>query len=124
MHEKYTNIPDTIELQHIGYNVTGTAAINLWGGETAFIDMGPICIEQTVKDDKELYDLIREHLNDNGFGCERILGAHVDIYAVYSNRDVYTSTKVYIEHLWLDKDKDIPTPESIKCNTEIYYYNK
>ena len=86
--------------------------------------MEPIYIEQAVKDAEALYDLIREDLNDNGFGCEKILGAHVDIYAVYSNRDVYTSTKVYIEHLWLDKDKDIPTPESIKQITEIYYYNK
>jgi hypothetical protein len=124
MSKKYTNIPDTITLNHMGYNVTGTVAINLWGGETAYIDMKPIYIEQAVKDAEALYDLIREGLNDNGFGCERILGAHVDIYAVYSNQDVYTSTKVYIGHLWLDKDKDIPTPESIKCNTEIYYYNK
>ena len=124
MTKKYTDIPDTITLNHMGYNVTGTVAINLWGGETAYIDMEPIYIEQAVKDAEALYDLIREDFNDNGFGCEKILGAHVDIYAVYSNRDVYTSTKVYIEHLWLDKDKDIPTPEAIKANTEIYYLNK
>lgn len=121
MNEKYTNIRDTLILHHTGYKVRGAVAINLWDGETKYINMEPLYIEQVVTDAEKLYDIVRESLIGNCFECDRILGASVSIYAVYSDYNGYKAAEVYVEHLWLDKDKDIPTPESIKQSTEIYY---
>jgi hypothetical protein len=68
-----------LSLQFRGYMVRGEATLHLWGGGEGFIDMKPSFIPK----DKLSHTLIKRSVNDNGFGCESITQAVVDIYKVY-----------------------------------------
>lgn len=68
-----------ISLQFRGYMVKGEAMLKLWGGEEGFIEMKPYFIPEN----KLSHTLIKRSVNDNGFGCEAITQAVVDIYKVY-----------------------------------------
>ena len=69
----------TLTLNQIGYLVTGTTTLNLWGGGTGDISMKPIELKElnTVE--------VLKAINDNGFGCESYDSAYVDIYRLYEN---------------------------------------
>lgn len=68
-----------LSLQFRGYMVKGEATLKLWGGDTGFIEMKPYFIPE----DKLSHTLIKQSINDNGFGCEAITQAVIDIYKVY-----------------------------------------
>lgn len=116
------NIKDKIELHFVGYQVEGEAVLEHWGGETGFIQMKPFNIDaDDISSEDELNEIIKSLINDNGFGCQRIMGAFIVLYAVYSNQDVYTGTKIYVKNYYLNKDV-IETPQKyIDMAEEMWY---
>lgn len=116
------NIKDKIELSFVGYHVEGEAVLQHWGGDTGFIQMKPFNIDaDDISSEDELNEIIKSLINDNGFGCERIMGAFIVLYAVYSNQDVYTGTKIHVKDYYLNKDV-IETPQKyIDLAEEMWY---
>lgn len=103
------NVKDKIELRFMGYHVEGGAVLQLWGGETSFIQMKPFDIDASnISNEDELNEIIKSLINDNGFGCQSIMGAFICLYANYSNEDVYTGTKIHIKDYYLNKDIETP----------------
>jgi hypothetical protein len=68
-----------VSLQFRGYIIRGEATLKLWGGGDGVIEMK----EYFIPEDKLSHTRIKRSLNDNGFGCEAITQAVVDIYRVY-----------------------------------------
>jgi hypothetical protein len=69
----------TLTLNQIGYLVTGTTTLNLWGGGQGEITMSPTELKELTTAN------VLESINDNGFGCESYAGACVDVYRLYEN---------------------------------------
>lgn len=68
-------------------------------------------------------EIIKSLINDNGFGCQNIMGAYIVLYANYSNKDVYCGTKIYLKNYYLNKDV-IETPEKyIKIAEDTWFAN-
>lgn len=67
----------TVTLKKVGYYVSGTADLTMWGGGNASIDMKPF--KTKTKSKKELL----AGINDNGFGVESINGAICDVYELF-----------------------------------------
>ena len=57
------------------YEVTGYALILTWGGTLGFIEM--------KKFHANSYSDIINGLNDNGFGCQRMIACFASVYACY-----------------------------------------
>lgn len=96
------NMPEKMELSLTGYYITGTAVIMLWGGGTSAIKMESFEIDSAnIESEEEFDEIIKSLLNDNGFGCERILGAYVRVYAKYTNNN--TSAKVFACDKYIEK---------------------
>lgn len=68
-----------LTLQFKGYKIKGEAHLILWGEDKGFIEMKPTFISA----DKLSHNEIKRAVNDNGFGCEKITSALVDIYKCY-----------------------------------------
>ena len=68
--------PETIEIKLRDYKIEGIVLIQLWGGKQATISMKPEFIKE---EPLTWFDV----LNDNGYGCEKILGGIISIYANY-----------------------------------------
>jgi hypothetical protein len=67
----------TLTLKKIGFTVKGTADLTLWGG-------GNACIEMKSFDVKKIdFKTLKENLNDNGFGVEKINGGICEVYENY-----------------------------------------
>jgi hypothetical protein len=68
-------------LEHTGYEVTGVALLNLWGGGQGRIRMTPTIIP--------IGSLTKENLlgciNDGQFGCESIASATLMVYDCYGS---------------------------------------
>jgi hypothetical protein len=75
----------SITLEKTGYVVKGTALLSLWGGGSGTIEMKPIYCNTLTK--------LETLLNDNGFGCESIDGAIVDIYENFQGYEIYKETR-------------------------------
>ncbi len=73
----------------IGIEITGIAILNMWGGGSGEIEMEKyfLPLEHITKD-----NIIR-CVNDNGFGCESIESATIDIELVYKDNNSYR--KIY-----------------------------
>lgn len=80
----------TITLKLTHYKVYGFADLTLWSGGHGCIEMKPIKIlQKSVLND----DLLIQNLNDNGFGCQSINGAIVNMYECYGTHEVYMDSK-------------------------------
>lgn len=66
-----------ITLKQVGYRITGTATLNLWGGGQGSIDIKPSILAELTTEG------VIKSINDNGFGCESFAGANVDISVLY-----------------------------------------
>lgn len=76
---------DTLTLKLIGYRFEGTACIIDWYDQTGFIKMKSFEIFlEDVEDPNNLLDIVRDNLNDNGFGCQHIKGAILSKWGIYS----------------------------------------
>jgi hypothetical protein len=69
----------SITLEHTGYTVKGVATIALWGGGQGSIEMKTSFIPKKELSRTSLMGCI----NDNGFGCEAIIGARIWVYDNY-----------------------------------------
>ena len=69
----------TLTLKQVGYLITGTVTLNLWGGGTGDIDMKPIEIEELNTSN------VLSAINDNGFGCESYDSACISIYRLFED---------------------------------------
>lgn len=77
-----TEITKTKTVHLTGIEIRGEAVLNLWGGGQGSIEIEPyfLPLQHATKDN------ILRCVNDNGFGCESIEQADIDIYSVYSDR--------------------------------------
>jgi hypothetical protein len=57
------------------YEVSGYALILDWSGNIGFIEMKRFCVKS--------YSDIESGLNDNGFGCQRMIACFASVYACY-----------------------------------------
>lgn len=80
----------TLKLTEI--EISGTATLNLWGGGSGSIEME----KYKLPVDKATKDNILRCVNDNGFGCESIQSAEIDISANYQGKKVYMRT-LYVD---------------------------
>ena len=70
---------NAITLKQVGYKISGTATLNLWGGGQGEIEMKEY--QTKTKKDAE----ILKGINDNGFGCESIEKVKVFISKLYEH---------------------------------------
>ena len=89
----------SITLNFTDYVIKGIADVKSWGGGNACIEMTPFHV-------KNLKD-IKDNLNDNGFGVEKINGAICNVFRNYQGALIYSRT------LHIGK---------VSENTEEYYY--
>ena len=71
----------------------------------------PFDIEATdISNEEELNENIKSLINDNGFGCQSIMGAYIVLSANYSNKDVCIGgIKIHVKDYYLNKDvKETP----------------
>ena len=82
-----------VTLKQVGYVVTGESTLNLWGGGQGSISIKPEKVKRVSK------EIILACVNDNGFGCESIDSAEIDIYDLYEsgyqefNRTIYADSQ-------------------------------
>lgn len=70
----------TLTLKQVGWRITGTVVMLLWGGGIATIKMEDTYIRSLAPLTE---DQLVQNLNDNGFGCQRIYGGEVHIHELY-----------------------------------------
>ena len=75
----------TLTLKHTGYEVIGTALLNLWGGGQGSIQMDKIFLNSIPE------DLSKIKYNDGRFGCESIEQVEIEIYESYEGVLVFVS---------------------------------
>ena len=68
-------INKTITLNHTGFRVEGTARILCWDDDVGDVEMDAFHVDSL--------DDIPKHVNDGGFGCQRILAADCTVYEDY-----------------------------------------
>ena len=79
-------ISKTLTLEAVGYRFTGTACVIDWYDNYGRIEMKPFNIYfSEFNNHDEFMNLLRERLNDNGFGVQYIRGALVDEFMIYSD---------------------------------------
>lgn len=93
----------TKTINQTGIVIGGSAVLNLWGGGKGEIEM-----ERTFLPNKHISkDNILRCVNDNGFGCESIASADIDIYVKYDNgsieieRTLWDVNSIHHTHLFL-----------------------
>ena len=69
-----------LKLKMIGYRINGTTKLKDWYGNIGYIEMEDVTFNHLPTDVE-----ILENLNDNGFGCEKILGGKVSLYELYED---------------------------------------
>ena len=105
-------ISKTLTLEAVGYRFTGTACVIDWYDDHCTIEMKPFNIyfsEFNTHD--EFMNLLKERLNDNGFGVQDIRGALVDEFMIYSdpNNKYAPEYKVPIDYeIVVNADDDKP----------------
>ena len=109
------NIKEKSELRFKNYHVEGKVVIHHWLGEIGFIRMKPFDIDASnVSNEDELNEIVKSKINDNGFGCQTIMGAFIILHANYSNEYIHTETKIHVKDYYLNKDyvkNPIETPQ-------------
>lgn len=81
----------TKEIKQIGFIISGTATLSLWGGGTGTIDMK----EMYLPYDKCTPKNILRCVNDNNFGCEAIIAADIEIGIKYDNGSIVYERSFY-----------------------------
>jgi len=105
----------TLTLKQVGWQITGTAVILLWGGGIATIKMEAAYIRSLTPLTEEQ---LVQNLNDNGFGCQRIYGGEVHIHELYERGlSEFVDTKIVNTNGGLTDEK----LEEILSNVEFYW---
>ena len=83
----------TLNFDH--YHVKGTALIETWCGVRSCVKMKSFDVPADgLQSENEVMDIIASLLNDNEFGCKAIIGAFVEICAVYTGFNTEAETFV------------------------------
>ena len=106
-------IHPNITLSFDRYYVRGTALIENWCGSRSCVKMKSFDVPANgLQAENEITDIIISLLNDNGFGCKAIIGAFVEIWAVYTGFNTEAKTFVKDEFVtkpgekMLDREKE------------------
>jgi hypothetical protein len=86
--------PKTKTITQVGITISGTAMLHLWGGGTGEIDMKKTFIPNA----KITKDNILRCVNDNGFGCEGIKRAFIEISIKYDNGSEEFDREFLVDH--------------------------
>ncbi len=79
-------VSKTLTLEAVEYKFTGTACVIDWYDNSGSIKMKPFSIYfSEFNTHEEFMNLLKERLNDNGFGVQDIRGALVDEFMIYSD---------------------------------------
>lgn len=83
----------TLNFDH--YHVKGTALIETWCGVRSCVKMKSFDVPADgIQSENEVMDIIVSLLNDNEFGSKAIIGAFVEICAVYTGFNTEAETFV------------------------------
>ena len=83
----------TLNFDH--YHVKGTALIETWCGVRSCVKMKSFDVPvDGLQSENEVMDIIVSLLNDNEFGCKAIIGAFVELWAVYTGFNTEAETFV------------------------------
>lgn len=97
-----------IVMKHIGYRFKGVSCIIDWYDDTGVIKMKPFDVMlEDITEEKSLEDIVKENLNDNGFGCQAIRGAYLVKYNIYA----YDGNEIAIfadDDIYVNADENIP----------------
>jgi hypothetical protein len=94
----YPNI--TLNFDH--YYVRGTALIHNWCDDRSCVKMKSFEVPADgLQSENEVTDIIVSLLNDNGFGCKAIIGAFVEIWAIYTGFN--TDAKQFVKDMIVTK---------------------
>lgn len=86
----------TLNFDH--YHVKGTTLIETWCGVRSCVKMKSFDVPADgLQSENEVMDIIVSLLNDNEFGCKAIIGAFVEIWAVYTGFNTEAETFVKTE---------------------------
>lgn len=95
-------VEPSIELTLDHYQIRGTALINTWSDVRSVIKMNTFDIDANgIQSEDEFVHVIESLLNDNGFGCKAIIGAFVEVWAVYSGFN--TEAKQFAKDMFVIK---------------------
>lgn len=95
-------INSNITLNFDHYHVKGTALIETWSGIRSCIKMRSFDIPADgIQSENEFMDIIVSLLNDNEFGGKAIIGAFVEIWAVYTGFN--TEAKTFVKDEFVTK---------------------
>ena len=95
-------IHPNIALNFDRYYVRGTALIENWGGSRSCVKMKSFDVPADgLQAENEITDIIISLLNDNGFGCKAIIGAFVEVWAVYTGFN--TEAKTFVKDMIVTK---------------------
>ena len=84
------------------YHVKGTALIETWCGVRSCVKMKSFDVPADgLQSENEVMDIIVSLLNDNEFGCKSIIGAFVEIWAVYTGFN--TEAKSFVKTEFVTK---------------------
>ena len=90
----------TLNFDH--YHVKGTALIETWCGGRSCVKMKSFDVPADgLRSENEVMDIIASLLNDNEFGCKAIIGAFVEIWAVYTGFN--TEAKSFVKTEFVTK---------------------
>ena len=96
------SINSNITLNFDHYHVKGTALIETWCGNRSCIRMKSFDVPADgLQSENEVMDIIVSLLNDNEFGCKAIIGAFVEIWAVYTGFN--TEAKSFVKTEFVTK---------------------
>ena len=97
---KQINSNITLNFDH--YHVKGTALIETWCGVRSCVKMKSFDVPADgLQSENEVMDIIVSLLNDNEFGCKSIIGAFVEIWAVYTGFN--TEAKSFVKTEFVTK---------------------
>ena len=97
---KQINSNITLNFDH--YHVKGTALIETWCGVRSCVKMKSFDVPADgLQSENEVMDIIVSLLNDNEFGCKLIIGAFVEIWAVYTGFN--TEAKSFVKTEFVTK---------------------
>lgn len=95
-------VKPSIELTLDRYQIRGTALIRTKCDARSAIKMKTFVIDaKAFQSEKEFVDIIESLLNDNGFGCKAIIGAFVEVWAVYTGCN--TQAKQFAKDMFVTK---------------------
>ena len=96
------SINSNITLNFDHYHVKGTALIETWHGVRSCVKMKSFDVPADgLQSENEVMDIIASLLNDNEFGCKSIIGAFVEIWAVYTGFN--TEAKSFVKTEFVTK---------------------